>query len=48
MKVVLSQLNYHVGNFDFNTSKILDAIKSAKAASADLISCVWVSTIRFS
>ncbi len=37
MKVVLSQLNYHVGNFDYNTSKILDAIKNAKAAGADLI-----------
>jgi len=37
MRVVLSQLNYHVGNFDYNTSKILDAIKNAKAAGADLI-----------
>jgi NAD+ synthase (glutamine-hydrolysing) len=37
MKVVLSQLNYHVGNFDYNTSKILDAIKNAKSAGADLI-----------
>jgi NAD+ synthase (glutamine-hydrolysing) len=37
MKVILSQLNYHVGNFDYNTSKILDAIKNAKAAGADLI-----------
>ncbi|MEO8721112.1 MAG: NAD+ synthase [Ginsengibacter sp.] len=37
MKVVLAQQNYHVGNFEDNLSKIIDAIKFAKKANADLI-----------
>jgi NAD+ synthase (glutamine-hydrolysing) len=37
MKIILAQQNYHIGNFDSNTDKIIDAIKFAKAKKADLI-----------
>lgn len=37
MKIALAQLNYHIGNFDQNTAKIIEAIQQAKAAGADLI-----------
>ncbi len=37
MKIALAQQNYHVGNFEENTRKILDGIRQAKAAGADLV-----------
>jgi len=37
MKIFLAQQNYHVGNFESNTSKIIGAIKEAKAQGGDLI-----------
>lgn len=37
MKIILAQQNYHIGNFESNTNKIIDAIKFAKAKNADLI-----------
>jgi NAD+ synthase (glutamine-hydrolysing) len=37
MKIALSQLNYHIGNFEENTSKIIDAIRKAKKEKADLV-----------
>jgi NAD+ synthase (glutamine-hydrolysing) len=37
MKIVLAQQNYHIGNFELNTQKIITAIREAKAAGADLI-----------
>jgi NAD+ synthase (glutamine-hydrolysing) len=37
MKIVLAQQNYHIGNFEDNLRKILDAIRQAKAAGADLV-----------
>jgi NAD+ synthase (glutamine-hydrolysing) len=37
MKIALAQLNYHVGNFESNTAKIIDNIHKAKQQSADLI-----------
>ncbi|MEO7959942.1 MAG: NAD+ synthase, partial [Ginsengibacter sp.] len=37
MKIILAQQNYHIGNFESNTNKIIDAIKSAKNKNADLI-----------
>lgn len=37
MKITLAQLNYHTGNFELNTQKIIDAINKAKLAQADLI-----------
>ena len=36
MKIFLAQQNYHVGNFESNTAKIISAIQQAKAENADL------------
>ena len=37
MKIALAQLNYHIGNFESNTAKIIAAIKKARQAGADLV-----------
>lgn len=37
MKIALAQLNYHIGNFEKNTSKIINQIKHAKNDHVDLI-----------
>ena len=37
MKIILAQLNYHTGNFELNTQKIIEAINKAKSEQADLI-----------
>jgi NAD+ synthase (glutamine-hydrolysing) len=37
MKIVLAQQNYHIGNFESNTKKIVSAIEQAKQEKADLI-----------
>lgn len=37
MKILLAQQNYHIGNFEANTTKILSAIDAAKAQGADLV-----------
>src|SRR4051812_15078351 len=37
MKIFLAQQNYHIGNFESNTEKILSAIREAKNNGGDLI-----------
>ena len=37
MKIVLAQQNYHIGNFDKNIGKIIDAIIRAKSENADIV-----------
>lgn len=37
MKIALAQLNYHIGNFDQNTEKVLNEIEKAKSLGADII-----------
>jgi NAD+ synthase (glutamine-hydrolysing) len=37
MKIFLAQQNYHIGNFESNTNKIIAAINVAKQSGADLI-----------
>jgi NAD+ synthase (glutamine-hydrolysing) len=37
MKIFLAQQNYHIGNFESNTRKIIAAINEAKAQGGDLI-----------
>ena len=37
MKIALAQLNYHIGNFEANESKIIANLKKAKAENVDLI-----------
>lgn len=37
MKICIAQQNYHIGNFEQNTEKILGAIEAAKNQGADFI-----------
>lgn len=37
MKIFLAQQNYHIGNFEYNRTKIIDAIEEAKKEGGDLI-----------
>jgi NAD+ synthase (glutamine-hydrolysing) len=37
MKIALAQQNYHIGNFEANTRKIIDGIEWAKKQGADLV-----------
>jgi len=37
MKIFLAQQNYHIGNFESNTQKIIEGIQKAKAAGAELV-----------
>jgi NAD+ synthase (glutamine-hydrolysing) len=37
VKIALSQINYHIGNFESNERKIIDSIRKAKNKKADLV-----------
>ena len=37
MKIAIAQLNYHVGNFELNTEKIISYVKKAKEKGAELV-----------
>lgn len=37
MKIVLAQQNYHIGNFESNTQKVISGIQQAKEQGADLV-----------
>ena len=37
MKIALAQQNYHIGNFEANTKKIIEGINKAKQQGADLV-----------
>jgi NAD+ synthase (glutamine-hydrolysing) len=37
MKIFLAQQNYHIGNFESNTEKIICAVKQAKEEGADIV-----------
>ena len=37
MKITIAQLNYHIGNFEGNTAKMIAAIDQAKLAKADIV-----------
>lgn len=37
MKIAIAQLNYHIGNFALNKSKIIEHINKAKATGAELV-----------
>nr|WP_321453277.1 NAD+ synthase [uncultured Carboxylicivirga sp.] len=37
MKIVLAQLNYHIGNFESNSEKIINTISKAKEEDAELV-----------
>lgn len=37
MQITVAQLNYHIGNFEGNTKKMLEAVEDAKSAGSDII-----------
>lgn len=37
MRIAIAQLNFHIGDFEGNLTKMLDAVEQAKAENADLI-----------
>lgn len=37
MKIAIAQLNYHIGNFEHNRNKMLEAVRKAKEQGADLV-----------
>jgi NAD+ synthase (glutamine-hydrolysing) len=37
MKIALAQLNYHIGNFEANTQKIIDTLKNQQQQGTDLV-----------
>ncbi len=37
MKVAIAQYNYHIGNFEYNTQKIIQGIQKAKDQGADIV-----------
>lgn len=37
MKIAIAQQNYHIGNFESNTNKIIEAIQVAKSRGAELV-----------
>src|ERR1700730_2756584 len=37
MKIALAQQNYHIGNFEYNTNRIIEGIREAKELGADLV-----------
>ena len=37
MKIAIAQLNYHIGNFEGNCAKMLEAIETAKSQQADIV-----------
>ena len=37
MKIAIAQLNYHIGNFESNTQKIVQSIEKAKEQEADIV-----------
>ncbi len=44
MKVAIAQLNFHIGNFDGNVAKMLEAVATAKSQGADIICFSELST----
>jgi NAD+ synthase (glutamine-hydrolysing) len=37
MKIALAQLNYHIGNFEYNTKHIIEQLDAARAKGAELV-----------
>jgi len=44
MNIAIAQLNYHIGNFEGNLKKMLEAVKTAKAQGADIVCFAELAT----
>jgi len=47
MKIAIAQLNFHIGNFEGNLQKMLDAVETAKTQGADLICFSELATVGY-
>ncbi len=47
MKIAIAQLNYHIGNFEGNLQKMLDAVAQAKAQEADIVCFAELATVGY-
>jgi len=47
MKITIAQLNYHIGNFQDNLKKMLDAVETAKSQDSDLICFSELATVGY-
>jgi NAD+ synthase (glutamine-hydrolysing) len=47
VKIALAQLNYHIGNFEGNLCKMLEAVANAKAADADIVCFAELATVGY-
>jgi NAD+ synthase (glutamine-hydrolysing) len=47
MKIAIAQLNFHIGNFEGNTQKMLDAVETAKAQGADIVCFAELATVGY-
>ncbi|MCB0557033.1 MAG: NAD+ synthase [Phaeodactylibacter sp.] len=47
MKIAIAQLNFHIGNFEGNLSKMLQAVETAKTQGADLVCFSELATVGY-
>jgi len=47
MKIAIAQLNFHIGNFEGNTQKMLDAVETAKEQGADIVCFAELATVGY-
>lgn len=47
MKIAIAQLNFHIGNFDGNLSKMLQAVETAKGQGADIVCFSELATVGY-
>jgi NAD+ synthase (glutamine-hydrolysing) len=47
MKIAIAQLNFHIGNFEGNVRKMLDAVATAKKQGADLVCFSELATVGY-
>lgn len=47
MKIALAQLNYHIGNFEGNLQKMLEAVEIAKEQGADIVLFSELATVGY-
>jgi len=47
MRIAIAQLNFHIGNFEGNLQKMLDAVEEAKSQSADIVCFSELATVGY-
>ncbi len=47
MKIAIAQLNFHIGNFEGNLSKMLQAVETAKGQGADIVCFSELATVGY-